>query len=216
VCNPNQSFPRTAGIASFGYSQTLLNHIAGLPANSPAQQANKAAYGWFSNPNMTNNVIWQNRSFYFAIDETGAIPVYGLVPDIGAGDAPVFDDMAVYGLPAGAPAGSMLTSSNSIFTGDGDPMFIMPYFNGAPGQTIVEQEYTTSIQAQPAFDEGGNFINMRYGPLTPTGDYHTGAGSTIDAGDGSVTGTFPELATDFDDEVRPQGADVDIGADESQ
>jgi len=216
---PNTSTPHTAGIVSFGHGPTLMTQIANV-ANTGSggptvRAANRARYGWFSNASMVNNIIFQNRSFFFTIDDTGALPVYGLVPNVGAGDPAVYDDMAVYGLSAGAPAGSMLTSSNSVFTGS-TPNFLMPYFNEAPGQTINQPEATTSIQAQPAFDEGGNFISVRYGPLTLSGDYHVGAGSAVDAGSGAVLGTYPRLATDIDGDARPQGAGVDIGADESQ
>jgi len=217
---PNTSTPHTAGIVSFGHGPALMAQIASV-ANTGSggptvRAANRAQYGWFSNATMANNIIFENRSFFFTIDETGALPAYGLVPNISAGDAPMFDDMAVYGLAAGAPAGSMLTSTSSVLTGDPDPTFLMPYFNEAPGQTINQPEATTSIQAQPAFDEGGNFISVRYGPLTLSGDYHVGAGSAVDAGDGAVVGAYPQLTTDIDGNARPQGAGVDIGADESQ
>ena len=70
-----------------------------------------------------------------------------------------------------------------------------------------------------AFDEGGNFIRLRYGPLTQTrvdtglfyGDYHIQSVSTaVDAG------TNVGISDDFDDEPRPSGVAPDIGADEVQ
>jgi len=57
----------------------------------------------FSNPKITNNIIWQNRLF-----EWGIVPVgkgqpmlFGLTPNIAAGDAPVFSDLAVHGVAGG-------------------------------------------------------------------------------------------------------------------
>ena len=52
-----------------------------------------------------------------------------------------------------------------------DPEFVLEYVNGARHQ-IIEQEFTTAIQVQPAFDEGGNFIDVRFGPLSLGGNYH--------------------------------------------
>jgi hypothetical protein len=45
-------------------------------------------------------------------------------------------------------------------------------------------------------------------------DYHITAGSpVIDAGM-DLTGDYPDLAVDYDGQARPNGAGVDIGADE--
>jgi len=59
----------------------------------------------------------------------------------------------------------------------GDPVFVNPYFNGAIGDLDI-QEFTT-LSTAGAFDEGGNFIQVSYNPLSiidsDTGellDYH--------------------------------------------
>ena len=62
-------------------------------------------------------------------------------------------------------------------------------------------------------DEGGNFIDVRYGPLTPAGDYHIGGGPAVDAANDNMLNFFNRLATDIDAEPRP-AFNIDIGADE--
>jgi hypothetical protein len=94
---------------------------------------------------------------------------------------------------------------------------------------VFQPEVTTAIQTPVAFDEGGNFIRPRFGPLAlyddvaPNdgdagdlfGDYHLQAGSSaIDAGL-DLGGTYPALIEDIDHDMRPM-SDVDIGADEAQ
>jgi hypothetical protein len=171
--------------------------------------------------------------------------IWGLCPDIGGtitglncpgGNAPVYDDLAVIGA-VGTLACNPGTSC--ILTGDPDPLFVAEYVNG-DRSSIFQPEITTAIQAPPAFDEGGNFIRPSYGPLslyddgtagddpgpgdglpgTLFGDYHIqGTSPAVDnAGAVDLTGTYPDLTTDFDGEPRPGGTSglVDIGADEVQ
>jgi len=167
VCDPNQSTPRAAGIVSYQHSGTLLSQISNSAAALP--------YNVFSNPDITNNIIWENRSFYFLVNNATTPATYGLLPDISTGDAPVFDDLAVYPLTAGNL--NPLTSTLTDITGydasntNTDPSFVFDYFNGNKNTSVQQVELTTSISVQPAFDEGGNFIEVKYGPLTPVGDY---------------------------------------------
>ena len=82
------------------------------------------------------------------------------------------------------------------------------------------------MQALPAFDEGGNFIRLRYGPLTQVdsltldllGDYHIQSDSSaLDAGsDAGVTSDFDGEESAPGIPMRPSGAGFDIGADEVQ
>ena len=67
------------------------------------------------------------------------------------------------------------------------------------------------MSAVPAFDEGGNFIDVRFGPLTlinPStgllyGNYHIGP--TSPARGVGIGNTEPLLSTDFDVEARNRG-----------
>ena len=110
---------------------------------------------------------------------------------------------------------------------EGDPAFVFPYFNGGKGLTVLPGETTTSFLVPVAFDEGGNFIQVRFGPLTQCddaapgdgdpgtcSDYHISAGSPAQDAGVDLTASFPSLSQDFDREARPAGAGVDIGADE--
>jgi len=217
---PNQSNAQPgAGIVSRAHSAELVSVL-------PAGEAS------FSDPELVNNIIWHNRKFYFMVDATDPDNVLnGLCPDINnavglscAGTTQLYDDLAV--LPQGSgllsPVYSVLTDitgyegQNNISTA---PEFIAEYVNGNRESTIANPEVKTAIQPVPAFDEGGNFIQLRYGPLTPTrvdngqlyGDYHIQAVSPP-----RDAGIYVAVDDDFDGEPRPFGAAVDIGADEVQ
>ena len=90
------------------------------------------------------------------------------------------------------PITSLLTNTSGYDPSNvqGDPSFINPVFNEDAGLTLVIPENTTPGTGA-AFDEGGNFIQVRYGPLsllepgaepdpadnTTWIDYHLGAPS---------------------------------------
>ena len=187
--------------------------------------------GTFSDPSFfADNIVWQNRQFFFYVDATsGCTPgdvsctsTYGLCPDVSdglncpGGNTVVYNDLGVIGA-----VGSLACApgTSCILTGV-DPLFVSEYANGDKS-AVLQQEAT--IQTPAAFDEGGNFIRPRFGPLslyidgnpeTPFGDYHIeGDSPAINAGT-DLTGTYNALGQDYDGESRPFQGGVDIGADE--
>jgi hypothetical protein len=188
--SPNQSSPQPAGIVSWVHSGALGNALPG-----------QASY---SNPELTNNIIWQNRSFYWTIDV--AAQTQGLVRYVSGG-LPYWDLAVLGALGAQLDPQFCLVTDPTLYPAasnvTGDPQFASPYFNGdragTPGSTMTT--FAT-------FDEGGNFLSVEYGPLTPTGDYHIGGGPANGTGNGAGA---PD--TDFDGD--PRGANPDIGADEN-
>ncbi len=166
--SPNDSTPQPAGVVAYAHSPELVAAFAGHDAATQDQ------YGVFSNPQISDNIIQHNRSFSFQIDPVSDPLAFGLSPDIGAGEAPVYWDLAV--LPTGT---GVLSGTGTI----GDACFVQEYFNGQRGQTIHEVEVKSSISAQPAFDEGGNFIDVRFGPLS-LGDSDYTPATCPTAGDG--------------------------------
>jgi hypothetical protein len=218
-----------AGIVSHAHSAEL----------EPFVENNNDVLSTFSDPDMRNNIIWQNRKFYWVLED-GTLPItFGLCPDIGAavglttcalnqGDnpdfddntTPVYDDLAVLDTTGGEALNCrrcVLTGNAGVDGAAAHPDFVAEYVNGARN-TINFPEGT--ISAAPAFDEGGNFIRVRFGPLSLTdangdlfGDYHIqSTSSAVNRARNSG------VADDFDGEPRIGGGnDVnDIGADEIQ
>ncbi|MFQ5478659.1 MAG: hypothetical protein ACE5E4_08585 [Candidatus Binatia bacterium] len=216
--NPSTSDPQPAGVVSHAHSPELANAFGGDAAVDPFRD--------FSNPQLADNIIWHNRSFFFDIDNTVTPAVYGLLPDIAGGDPPVYDDLAVVGTATPQflnPTNCILTDTTGTDPSNfmADPAFVAEYTTGGQGQTIAIPEATT-ILAPPALDEGGNFIRVRFGPLTLSdtnsglllGNYHLAAASpAVDTGL-DLTGSHALLGQDFDRQPRPAAAGVDIGADE--
>ena len=168
--SPNTSTPQSAGLVSRAHSALLV----GTGVN----------VGTFSNPILDQNILWHNRTFYWNINRDVNPPVFGLVPDIAAGQAPVYSDLAVLGTanqgswPQFTDTADKLSPTNSVLTHltgyegagntDAAPVFPSEYVNGARDQTIIVVEGVSNIGAVPAFDEGGNFIDVHYGPLSPS------------------------------------------------
>jgi hypothetical protein len=176
----------------------------------------------FSQPLLTNSIVWQNRSFYYTQTPTPADPpvpgtqlVGQLLPDPGT---PVFNDLAVLGVAGSLdPRNSVLTDTTGYHASNtsGDPLFVNSYFNGDRALSIVQPEFTTSLTVRPALDEGGNFLDVTFGPLALTGDYHLQTGSAaFQRGDLVQLLQSFLLLTDYDNALRPICLLPDAGADE--
>ena len=218
--SPSQSTPQPgAGVMARGHS--------------PALSGIGAAVGTSSEPAVfADNIIWQNRQFFFFVDGAclpgtpDCTATFGLCPDLSGAGTPltcpggndvVFDD--VFPL-------TMLPGTTNLLTQPGSELFEAEYFNGSRS-SVVQNEGATAIAISAAFDEGGNYIRAAHGPLslyddaTPNngdpgvlwGDYHIL--DTSDAfGEGTdLTSPGSPLVDDFDGDGRPNG-DTDIGADE--
>lgn len=198
---PNNSTPQPAGVVSRAHTDALNAAIGVL------------RYRDFSNPTLIDNIIWHNRSFSFIADTTQLPPFYGLTPNVPA-EPPVFWDLQVMGTLTPRtlnPTYSLLTDTAGYSPTNisAPPSFVFEYYNGNRN-AVIQPEITTAIQAMPAFDEGGNFIDVRFGPLSFTGDYHIQTGSpAVDSGL-----TLNAVRRDIDNEIRPNGTNSDIGADE--
>lgn len=192
--NPLQSTPQPAGIASRAHSAQLA-----------------AASGQtFSNPQLVDDIIWHNRSFS-AVQNPTTLD-WSLQPAV----APwVYTDLGVLGTAAPAqldPTWSILTDTTNYgptnvkhnkTVNNPNSLFVSQYFNGISGDL------------PGVFDEGGNFLRVVFGPLSLTGNYHVQGNSPAISSGTNLSGTYGELATDYDRDPRPwHGPNPDIGADE--
>jgi hypothetical protein len=144
-----------------------------------------------------------------------------LVPALtqtSVGDCPAgasFWDLGLVGDSSSTPGAQRLNPVSSILTStsgypgnsNANPQVASGYCNGP--RTLRLLAGITTLVPVPALDEGGNWIDVRWGPLTLTGDYHLTSGSPLNTG--SAAGAPNH---DFDGNGRPQGAGFDIGADE--
>jgi hypothetical protein len=238
----NETVPQPAGVVSRLHSADLALLVAGN-ANLDIDSQR------FSDPTMTHNILWENRAFYWFNDDPttplvneGAVlnpsncadPTAGC--DLELADVPGYTwDLEV--LAGSTPTGDLLNPRRSVLTlpyagGNNnvvglDPAFENPYYNGSRNAASVGYDYSvpTYIDTAGAFDEGGNFIQVIFGPLSlvemdatannPEGDVHdyhiTATSSALDIG-----GTLdePEVQVDFDNQARPAGLAWDAGADE--
>jgi len=190
--NPNQSTAQVAGIVSRAHTVILNAEIK--PGDKKFDK-----FRDFSNPTLANNIIWHNRSFFFLIDPNDTTS-FSLIPNITAGDAPVYDDLGVLGFATGimSPINSILSAGspelgNPAVTGNSavDPEFVYPYVNSDRNSTIAIPEATVGLGVAIAFDEGGNSIDVHYGPLTLDG----GNGTDRPANDGNLESNYHLLIT---------------------
>jgi hypothetical protein len=219
--DPNFTTPPPAGIVARGHTGDM-----GLLMAEVTDPALQTDWLTFSDPVLVGNIVYQNRSFFWwNFGAAGTVTSTSLFP-AGCTDSALptacpdfYDDLAVLGAAGQLdPRRSLLTDTteNAVFIGSlgnitGDPAFVSPYFNG-PRDNLNIPEFTT-LQTAGAFDEGGNFIQVTYGPLSVNGyDYHiTGASAAANQGGAPGGG---RLAVDFDNDTRSDP--MEIGADELQ
>ncbi|WP_299203924.1 hypothetical protein [uncultured Amphritea sp.] len=215
-----------------GLSQSTPQPGAGVASHRHTVELASASGQSYSDPELVNNIILRNRSFYWFINGANAPQTFGLVPDIGAGELPVYSDIAVVDdLNLSLhPKNSLLTDTlengayavGNQLAADSDQIFATPLANGQPGQTIMQQEQTTNINIAAALDEGGNFIDVRFGPLSldPAlrGNYRLANDPTNGAIDNGLIdvliGNGSLLDADFYGTPRYYNAGPEIGAEE--
>jgi hypothetical protein len=196
------SVPQVAGISGRVHSTGLQNVFGGGFEQK------------FSNPVLVNNIIWQNRAFFWDA-EYG--PFGGLRPDVtglfGPAEAPVFWDLGVYGsttpdIDRLDPRTCILTTLTDV---PGAPAYHASNITGNP---LLRVPYYNEYQATSKGAAFGNFVTVTFKPTGLRGNYHVLIGPAINAGDNTYTGQFVELGSDFDGQQRPTGPSPDIGADE--
>jgi hypothetical protein len=154
--NPNQSAPQPAGVVVRQNSAAF----DAIPGVTP-----------YSFPTFQSNIVWRNRAFYFQVNPDGT---FGLQPQFDPSAPQLFTSYSDTGvLPGGGPGSNWnIGSTNRLTGGTPAPQFVSSYFNGPRDLTLLGEEFFNP-QTAPAFDEGGNFIDVQFGPLTlGTSDYH--------------------------------------------
>jgi uncharacterized repeat protein (TIGR01451 family) len=193
-------------------------------------------------PILLNNITWGNRSYVHVItnDKSGlcdpgstSIDASGVCNVIN----PSYNDMGPVSPTSGVPV-----PRNSLFT-TGAPYNVPGNNNqfaaATAGATLFEKSnaFTSTMQSAVTVDEGGNYINVIFSPLTPWeidasgavlatlyADYHLNLQGGVPAADtGRQFGTTANdisvganyvPTNDIDQQVRSNP--VDIGADELQ
>ncbi len=151
--DPNISAAQIAGLSSAPHTPELAGEI-------PAQ-GNTNALREFSNPTLTDNVFWENRSFYY--DTANLIPILDQGAVGQCVDGANFWDVGVLG------GAFTIDATGQVATGGADPGFAAPYCNGGRGLVGAPGP----MLALPAVDEGGaTWIDVRWGPITRIGDYN--------------------------------------------
>lgn len=247
--SPNVSSPQPAGIVARAHSTALAAARAALGGG--AQNTNRRdAIGTFSDPRLVNDIVLGNRRQHWggcnpgegatgcelitdAYDSTNDLAVLGIAGQL----SPSFSLLST-GTPQGTGSNNTFASPSATDAGS-TTVFVNPYRNAAPGFVTVQPDGTVvpggefPITAAAALDEGGNFIDVHFGPLTLLGDYHLAAGANVALNSGTpnnsplISGSGAPYAAnrspDFDGEVRPRGGGTtnaslrfDIGSDEIQ
>ena len=225
-----------------GNASTATNRQSfpsGQKVQSTAQVAGiaRVSGGNNSSPTLLNNIVHGNHAFTWSI--TPANPAANQVQTTALFDTGVWD----LGVVGNADKTALLSSNSVLTIGAGNntanggilasdtqvafakSISLMTLTD--PDSPVILPE-TTIMQTALTFDEGGNFINVIFSPLTPwdplnpaelRADYHLDTGSVaINAGVNRTNGNNGNRVptNDYDGANRPStnGNRVDVGADE--
>jgi large repetitive protein len=221
-------------------TSTATNRQSFPPGPKEASSAQIAGIAKLSGtePTMLNNIVWGNKSFTWSIDRTGVLETTKLTAVPGFWEMGKVGDASHTSLPSTnsiLSAGSdVSTNCTACLAATADQIAFVRPINFTP---VVDPDQigvlpeTTIMQTALTFDEGGNFINVIFSPLTLwdiipgdlygtlRAEYHikgaAGAGTVdsiaLNAGVAPTATNFVPV-TDFDGQNRTGG--IDVGADE--
>lgn len=200
---------------------------AGPKVQSTPQIAGIARISGDANPILLNNIVFGNRSYTWSITPTDPnLPQTTQLTDAGIWDMGRVGSNSHFlpNMRSVLTAGAGNSGNQSILTNAAGVKFVKPtnVIAAPDGDQPVLLPETTILQTALTFDEGGNFINVNFSPLTPwdisnpsqlRADYHIQPGSVaINAGVNANGGANRVPSIDYDSEGRINP--VDIGADE--
>jgi hypothetical protein len=219
------SVPQVAGIATFAHSTLLLNALRG-PGSYCAANAADPQCAAFSNPLLADDIIWQNRSFFWnaaANNNLGALQLASAAmngPPLPGG----YWDLAVYGT-AGLmrPTFSLLTNGIGAAFSPTNVIGANPQFVGSCGAPYAPPQQANNVGAcfnvYQTTSKGsalGNFVTATFTPNGVQGDYHINPNApnpspAIKRGGPIV---FELQSADYDGDPRTLPP-IDIGADQA-
>lgn len=203
---------------TMGGLTTSVPQVGGIHARAHRlnlQNAFGAGYEQeFSNPVLEDNIIFENRSFYWdALYNAG---IGGIRPDIAGGELPYYWDLGVTATAAPEilnPMNCVLTSLTANLPGGGTANYNVSNTSADP--LFVDGSYFNVYAATSKGAALGNFVNTTFYMPGSYGNYLILTGSSaIDLGAGNYLATFPILGLDFEGDTRPLGGASDTGADE--
>ncbi|MCU1276992.1 MAG: signal peptide protein, partial [bacterium] len=218
------SVPQVAGIASFAQS-TLLYAALTAPGSFCAGHSGDPRCATFANPLLVDDIVWQNRSFYWdssANNNLGALLLASATPT-GPSLPGGYWDFAVYGVTATmSPTYSLLTNGIGATPSGTNVVGVDPRFVGSCGPPYAPPQVGPFVgscfnvyQASSKGSALGNFVTATFTPNGVQGDYHLGTLPFASPAIGRGGAILYELQNaDFDGDPRKQP--VDVGADQTK